>query len=197
MANIETLAADTRYFAEVAAPATPSSGQAVIYVKSDGKIYLKDDAGTETDLTASGSSAVGNLWAMAKSSSQTLTNNTETAITFDRADIDGGSSVIDLANERFVAPATGFYLANVVWIWETTDPAADAYIAVMVGGSYGAPLIRLPSGGGNGHHGMVPLSLTSGAFVTLVIQPGAVTGVTARGNASVHLSTQFTLVRVT
>lgn len=57
MANIETLAAETRYFAEVAAPATPSAGQAVIYVKTDGKIYLKDDAGTETDLTASGGAA--------------------------------------------------------------------------------------------------------------------------------------------
>lgn len=56
MANIETLLADTRYFAEAAAPGTPSTGQAVIYVKTDGKLYLKDDAGTETDLTAAGAS---------------------------------------------------------------------------------------------------------------------------------------------
>lgn len=39
-------------FAESAAPSTPASGFAAIYVKSDGKLYLKDDAGTETDLTA-------------------------------------------------------------------------------------------------------------------------------------------------
>lgn len=38
--------------AEAAAPSTPASGFAVVYVKSDGKLYLKDDAGTETDLTA-------------------------------------------------------------------------------------------------------------------------------------------------
>jgi hypothetical protein len=36
---------------EIAAPGTPASGEAVIYVKSDGKVYLKNDAGTEYDLT--------------------------------------------------------------------------------------------------------------------------------------------------
>lgn len=41
-------------FSEETAPATPSAGQAVVYVKADGKLYLKDDAGTETDLTATG-----------------------------------------------------------------------------------------------------------------------------------------------
>lgn len=40
---------------EIAAPATPAAGKVVIYVKSDGKIYIKDDTGTETDLTAAGS----------------------------------------------------------------------------------------------------------------------------------------------
>lgn len=33
---------------EQAAPQTPSAAQAVIYVKSDGKFYTKDDAGTES-----------------------------------------------------------------------------------------------------------------------------------------------------
>lgn len=38
--------------AESAAPSTPASGYVSIYPKTDGKLYLKDDAGTETDLTA-------------------------------------------------------------------------------------------------------------------------------------------------
>lgn len=38
--------------AESSAPSTPASGFASVYVKTDGKLYLKDDAGTETDLTA-------------------------------------------------------------------------------------------------------------------------------------------------
>jgi len=56
MADIETIALDTRYFNEATAPATPASGKAVTYVKSsDKKLYLKDDAGTET-LISSGAS---------------------------------------------------------------------------------------------------------------------------------------------
>lgn len=34
------------------APATPSSGQARLYRKSDNKLYVKDDAGVETEVGA-------------------------------------------------------------------------------------------------------------------------------------------------
>lgn len=37
---------------EAAAPGTPPTGMVYVYVKADGKIYIKDDAGTETDLTS-------------------------------------------------------------------------------------------------------------------------------------------------
>lgn len=37
---------------EQTAPSTPPSGYSELYVKSDGKLYLKDDAGTETDVAA-------------------------------------------------------------------------------------------------------------------------------------------------
>lgn len=43
---------------EIAAPATPAAGKVVIYVKADGKLYIKDDTGTETDLTAAGGGGV-------------------------------------------------------------------------------------------------------------------------------------------
>lgn len=39
---------------ELAAPATPASGQGVLYEKSDGKLYFKNDDGTENDLTSGG-----------------------------------------------------------------------------------------------------------------------------------------------
>jgi hypothetical protein len=39
---------------EAAAPGTPGSGLVRVYVKTDGKMYIKDDAGAETDLTAGG-----------------------------------------------------------------------------------------------------------------------------------------------
>jgi hypothetical protein len=35
-------------------PATPTSGYGIVYAKTDGKLYFKNDAGTETDLTATG-----------------------------------------------------------------------------------------------------------------------------------------------
>lgn len=37
--------------AEAAAPSTPSSGKVVVYAKTDGLVYGKDDAGTETQLS--------------------------------------------------------------------------------------------------------------------------------------------------
>lgn len=43
---------------EMAAPSTPGANKVSIYAKSDGKLYIKDDAGTETDLTATGSGDV-------------------------------------------------------------------------------------------------------------------------------------------
>lgn len=39
---------------EIAAPATPAAGKVSVYAKADGKLYIKDDAGTETDLTDTG-----------------------------------------------------------------------------------------------------------------------------------------------
>jgi hypothetical protein len=39
---------------EMAAPSTPAANKVAIYAKSDGHVYSKDDAGTESDLTATG-----------------------------------------------------------------------------------------------------------------------------------------------
>jgi len=39
---------------EVSAPSTPASGLGLLYEKSDGKAYFKNDGGTEYDLTSSG-----------------------------------------------------------------------------------------------------------------------------------------------
>jgi hypothetical protein len=63
---------------EIAAPSTPASGKVAVYAKSDGKLYIKDDAGTETDLAGSGSGIGGS------------TGSTDNAIL--RADGIGGST---------------------------------------------------------------------------------------------------------
>lgn len=154
-----------------------------------------------TDATSGGGGGGnGNLWTMSKSSSQTLTSNADTLITFDRTDIDGGGGVIDLANDRFVAPATGFYLAIAHWMWEATAPNGAGRTSVLVNGTTVPPLIRLnggTQGGTGGLVGTVALSLTAGDLVTMICHPGAAVTPTARGNASRNLSSAFTLVRVT
>lgn len=147
-------------------------------------------------------SAVANLWTMNKSASQTLTNNTLTQITFDTTVSDGGGSVIDLANDKFETPATGLYLVFCTWLWETTIPAqGGTYISVKVGATEKLPILRGQAATASmvadrGLAGAGSLSLTAGDDVTMWIHPGAVTGVTARGNAATHLATTFTLVRI-
>lgn len=45
-------------FQEAAAPSTPAATKVVIYAKSDGLMYSKDDAGTETLMSSGGSGSV-------------------------------------------------------------------------------------------------------------------------------------------
>jgi hypothetical protein len=47
MAKFEDILAPKLNFAKVIAPATPETGNVVIYAKTDGKMYCKDDAGVE------------------------------------------------------------------------------------------------------------------------------------------------------
>lgn len=65
MANLkvsEQAYPSTRY-TEAAAPATPATGEVIIYAKADGNLYQKDDAGTETALAgAAGSVATDAIW---------------------------------------------------------------------------------------------------------------------------------------
>lgn len=149
-----------------------------------------------------GVGGVGDLWTMNKSASQTLTSNTLTQITFDTAVIDGGSSVIDLANDKFETPATGFYMVFFTWIWEATTPASTAHVSVKVASTESIALCRISPatanvGANGGLSGSGALSLTAGDDVTMWIHPGGSVTPTARGSASVHLATVFTLLRVT
>lgn len=81
---------------EIAAPSTPAAGTVHIYAKSDGKLYIKDDAGTETDLTGGGSGIGGS------------TGSADNAIL--RADGTGGAtaqgSIITLNDSGIIHPVT-------------------------------------------------------------------------------------------
>lgn len=58
MAKIQDIDIPYLEFAEAAAPGTPASGIVRIYAKSDGSLYQKDDAGTETGLAGGGGGSV-------------------------------------------------------------------------------------------------------------------------------------------
>jgi len=59
---------------EVAAPSTPASGNVVIYAKTDGKLYIKDDTGAETDLTSGGGGGASELSDLSDVADSTATN---------------------------------------------------------------------------------------------------------------------------
>lgn len=50
---------DHLQLAEVSAPATPASGHVRVYAKTDGKLYVKDDTGTETEVGSGGGGGFG------------------------------------------------------------------------------------------------------------------------------------------
>jgi len=72
--------------AEISAPSTPSSGYGAIYSKSDSKLYFKNDAGTEVDLTnqASGGETNQNAWGTFTVSGQSnvVADSATDAVTF-------------------------------------------------------------------------------------------------------------------
>lgn len=67
-------------FKEISAPVTPASGYASIYVKSDGFFYGKDDAGTETRLSNTGSVGIDDVLSVGQ---VLTTNRTIDASTFE------------------------------------------------------------------------------------------------------------------
>lgn len=161
------------------------------------------DTFDHTGLTGVGGSSVLATWEMVKNgSSQNLTNNTDTLVTFEAAGIDSGGSVIDLAGDEFDVPATGLYLALLHWRWTgTTVPTSSAYMTVKVGGSDVTSRIIMPAAPvasvAGSLNGIIPLSLTAADVLEMYINPGAVTGAQAAGSASVQLQTRFALVRLT
>lgn len=52
MATVDDFAFPKIKFAEGAAPSTPASGELSVYAKTDGKLYYKNDAGTEVELAS-------------------------------------------------------------------------------------------------------------------------------------------------
>lgn len=97
MAKIQDIDIPHLEFAEGAAPGTPASGIVRIYAKTDGKLYQKDDAGTETDLAGGGGSTVttanAQMGATASLSATTYTTLTSVSLSAGTWDIWGWASL--------------------------------------------------------------------------------------------------------
>lgn len=108
MADIETLAADTRVFSEGDAAATPGAGTVVVYAKADGKLYSKDDAGAETLVSggAGGGGSASFVGARATKSAEqsNIAQNSDVKVTFNGTAFDT-DSIFNDANDRMVIPA--------------------------------------------------------------------------------------------
>lgn len=116
--------ADYMDLAEVAAPSTPASGKVRLYAKSDGSLYQKDDAGTETGLAGGGAGGYTQGARVYNNANLSISNATQVALTFntERYDTDtihdtssntsrltcktAGKYLI-IANAEFAANATG------------------------------------------------------------------------------------------
>lgn len=117
-------------FAESSAPSTPSTGLAYIYVKTDGVLYLKDDAGTETDLTASGATFSGA--SVYESANVTGLNGNQT-ITWDSEFFDTNSYHDTGSNtSRLTVPSTGYYRVSTVFYLYAQDTSTSYSLAFQI-----------------------------------------------------------------
>jgi ribosomal protein L24E len=83
---------------EIAEPAAPGSGTGIIYAKSDNKLYFKNDAGTEFDLTSTVSGGFTDLDDVPSSYSGQALKSVR---------VNSGATGLE-----FYTPATGDFLAN-------------------------------------------------------------------------------------
>lgn len=150
-ADIETLAADTRYFAEAAAPSTPSSGQGVIYVKADGLPYYKGDDGVERALA----NGITEHAYVTGTSTSTITSTSSASpdTVISSGAIDVGDAVIDIEFWCYAHRMADGDLM-VISLWEdSTNKGIVALLQNTSGGNYQrSPLIaryRYQPGAGN------------------------------------------------
>jgi hypothetical protein len=117
---------------EIAAPSTPASGKVVFYAKSDGLLYSKDDAGTETVVTGAGTTTeevqdiVGAL-VIAGTGIDVDYNDAANTLTISNTDPGGAA---DSLLPAMTAPPT---LTNWTWVNQGTGSATDCTVGNRAG----------------------------------------------------------------
>jgi len=136
-------------------PATPGSGETLVYVK-DGKLHTVDDGGTVVEYGAGGGDGGATFVGAAAylSGNQTVPQNSTDPIEWDAQHYDEGG-LLDLAGanpERFTIPAGegGWYVASFTFfIEDPTGPQVTSYIGINgLGGSDDRRVLNAPSWSG-------------------------------------------------
>lgn len=165
-------------FAESAAPSTPAAGLLYVYAKTDGKLYTKNDAGTEIELGAAGSS--GTLGTLGFE--DTLGQADQTGITT-ITDLTGLSVAVTVASGRRVrisGMVQAYGSANTLWAalyireGSTTLQTATKLLTSSAGAEViPVEVILLPSAGA--HTYKLSLERTVGSGSLSIAQGAAIT----------------------
>ena len=81
---------------EISAPTTPSTGYGRVYEKTDNKLYFKNDAGTEYDLTATGSISTNVLSLSGNTMTSTVEGIADTSLVIGQVNVNLSSNSITL-----------------------------------------------------------------------------------------------------
>ena len=123
--------------AQVTTPsASPASGRQLLYVKSDGNLYTKSNAGVESQVGGGAPPSYTLQYAhMTQSTNQTgVVTSTSTPATFNVVLTATPSALADAANNRFVVQVSAWHEVNFQWRW-AANSTGDRKGIIQVNGS--------------------------------------------------------------
>lgn len=94
-------------FGEDAAPTTPGSGVVRLYAKTDGLLYSKDDAGTETVVSGGSGSSTFVGCKVYHNTTQTIGNGSDTVVNFNTEEFDSDAFHDTVTNNSRITIPTG------------------------------------------------------------------------------------------
>ncbi len=141
LAGTETLSnktfSDSLTMAEVAAPDTPASGFASVYIKSDGLLYVKDDTGTErTSTTVDATTTVKGIVELATEAevvTGTSTTLVPTVDSFRKANIVSGTTVASTSGTAIDFTAFPSWVKRITIVIAGVSVSGTSFVQVQIG----------------------------------------------------------------
>ncbi len=141
LAGTETLSnktfSDPLTMAEVAAPDTPASGFASVYIKSDGLLYVKDDTGTErTSTTVDATTTVKGIVELATEAevvTGTSTTLVPTVDSFRKANIVSGTTVASTSGTAIDFTTFPSWVKRITIVIAGVSVSGTSFVQVQIG----------------------------------------------------------------